>query len=303
MSTNRVTGLREELIPELGVPRVHQKSQRTVKLAGQPRAVHQIQISPGVSMQFFTKLSAAENLVVVFGTPTSDSQSREDAFIDEIKSLRSQEFALIVVDDPTLQLHKGLRKGWFLGGPSFDPIAIIAGVIPAAMSKCGAGRLIFAGREEGGYAALRASALFNDSYCLVDNPDVAINDSPPFKDVVKYFDTVWPDHDRIELIRSNRGRFSATELYRTTAPRNHLIYQQKLDDSNRINKHYRAFKNMYLVADAIGSDITAKKHFRLYDTEFILPSESPGPRFRTELASYVKAIHKPEKLATVWDKA
>lgn len=290
MPINQVTGLLEEHIPELGVPRVQQKNAKIIKLAGQPRAVHQLSVAPGVSMQFYSKLSAAKDLVVLFTSPAPDGQTREASFREEIKALRSHDFALIVVDDATPQLHADIQKGWHLGGPTFDPIQIIAGLIPAAMNKSGAQRLIFAGREEGGYAALRASALFDDSYCIVDNPDVAINDSPPFKDVVNYFSKVWPEIDRMKLIRANRGRFSLVDLYRSTAPRNHVIYQQQLDDSARLYKHYRVFKNMYLVADATGSDITGKKTFRLYDTDFMLPSNSAASRFRTQIIESVATI-------------
>ena len=122
MSINRVTGLREELIPELGVPRVQQKSPRAIKFGGQARAVHEIPVSPGVSMQLYSKLSSAEALVVVFASPSADNQSRQNSFTAEVKALRGQNFALVVVSDPTLQLHSGLRKGWHLGGPNFDPV-------------------------------------------------------------------------------------------------------------------------------------------------------------------------------------
>lgn len=291
MVVNSITGLKEEWHERLGVPVVMQRSITQVKFSGQARAVHHIPIGEGLVLKAYGKFVKSEALVIVLSSHFPNEKHLQPYELDAL-GLRNQKFSILVIEDPTLTAYPGIEKGWFLGGPDFDPIELVGKIVKKAIAKCGSHQIVFAGRGEGGFAALKLSALHPESSAYVDSPDIFVNDSNPHKYVEEYFNKVHPSMNRLEILRSNLSKYSISEMYRTFVPQNLMILDQDFSETRKMIKQYRTFKNMYLVKDAQGVDFTLRKQFRLYDPDFSRPKEINRIRFHNGLIESLSEFKK-----------
>ncbi len=203
---------------------------------------------------------------------------------ERIQSLRGDSPGLLAFADPTLLYKKGLLLTWYVGGPGWDPAQEMAEIVRQAMAVCGATHVLFVGGSGGGHAALRLSAMMENSTAFVQSPTTDIEKSIAGT-VDQYFRTVWPGRERRHVIESHATRFSIPALYSATHPRNNVYYLQNLNDPTFIREHYRPLKNVYLDGVAAsGTSADGSKDFVLYDSEL----ERHGPPTPNEFNYHLK---------------
>lgn len=78
--------------------------------------------------------------------------------------------AMLVIQDPSLDLDANMNLSWYLGTKSVDGHALVADLIEEVRLALGVKRVILTGSSGGGFAALHLSALLADSMAVVFNP-------------------------------------------------------------------------------------------------------------------------------------
>lgn len=73
----------------------------------------------------------------------------------------------LAISDPTMLLEGDFGVGWYAGHEGFDTQAAIRQIVTECMQILRVQQVIFMGGSAGGFAALRASADFEDSYAVV----------------------------------------------------------------------------------------------------------------------------------------
>lgn len=78
--------------------------------------------------------------------------------------------AMLVIQDPSLDLDANMNLSWYLGTKSVDGHTLIADLIEEVRLALGVKRVILTGSSGGGFAALHLSALLADSMAVAFNP-------------------------------------------------------------------------------------------------------------------------------------
>ncbi|MGE6780645.1 heparinase II/III domain-containing protein [Vreelandella titanicae] len=78
--------------------------------------------------------------------------------------------AMLVIQDPSLDLDASMNLSWYLGTKSVDGHALIANLVDEVRLALGVRRVIVTGSSGGGFAALHLSALLADSMAVAFNP-------------------------------------------------------------------------------------------------------------------------------------
>lgn len=252
VTINPRTGLREARNEFYGVPEVQQRGIGRLTFGGQPTAVHTVPLPGGLTLDFFAKLHASDELVVTFVGAANPDKNRYPLF-QRVATFRNAVPAVIAFADPTIKMdhNREMLLSWYLGGPGFDPLPLILRAIRRAQGKTAAKHVAFVGGSGGGFAALRASAMLPGSMAYVQDPQTAI--APYIPSVVDtYFSTVWPGWDKGQLIDAFPERFDMVQHYRYAAPKNFVYYVQNESDPSHVEKHYRPFKEAHGVKTESG---------------------------------------------------
>ncbi|WP_263119069.1 heparinase II/III family protein [Cellulomonas sp. RIT-PI-Y] len=82
---------------------------------------------------------------------------------------------LLAVGDPTLDLDRTLRLGWYLGTGDVDLPVLLAEQISRAAAAVGARQIVLVGASGGGFAAIHVAAHLEGSAVLVINPQTDLS--------------------------------------------------------------------------------------------------------------------------------
>ncbi|MBO0924929.1 heparinase II/III family protein [Cellulomonas sp. zg-ZUI199] len=141
---------------------------------------------------------------------------------------------LLAIGDPTLDLDRTLRLGWYLGTESLDlPITLAAWVRNVA-EGCGARDIVLAGGSGGGFAAIHVASLLEGSTVFAVNPQTDLNG---------YFPRlVRPALDAVFGTRSApRQRTAVLERMRANDASFRLFYVQNTGDRVHVERHRDPF--------------------------------------------------------------
>lgn len=264
-SINKSTGLKEGHHDFYDVPQVWQKGVNTIRVDGQVRAVHTVPLRNGLTLDFFVQSSRSSELFVALHGANRREKNIYPRF-ERVASLRKSAPALIAFADPSLRLDdkREMLLSWYLGGPDWDPLHDMSKVIRKVMGKSGAKRVIFVGGSGGGFAALRASAMFPGSMAFVQAPQTVLARYIPHV-VERYFEAAWPGWDMHQLLHAFPNRFDMVRHYQQKLPDNYVYYMVSSSDQTHVTEHYEPFKAVYGVREDSGSDQSGRKCFVRYD--------------------------------------
>ena len=150
------------------------------------------------------------------------------------KSLEAGPF--MAFGDPTLDLSRSLRLGWYLGTNALDLVPFMASIIESLRDALGVERILLVGSSGGGFAALQVGACIPGSQALVFNPQT-------------------------DLRRYYPGPFSeaANAVFGTDSSSRLAPYGQRLSAIERIAEHASNF-TVNLVGNA-GDKVHQTSHF------------------------------------------
>jgi len=239
---NPRSGLREKWHDHFKVPLVTQRSITSLKFNGQTTAVHRVPLENGLTLDFYARLCASDELVITFHGAYLKRKYEHPRF-ERVRSLRGAIPTHIAVADPTMLLDpsKKMLLSWYLGGPGWDPMDDILKVIARAKGRSGAKHVLFIGGSGGGHAALRLSAHLPGSLAYVQAPATDIHRCFPTAKK-NYFETVWPGWDPESLLDAFPERFNMPELYRRRSPENFVYYAQSTRDPHYLETHFEPFR-------------------------------------------------------------
>lgn len=208
---------------------------------------------------------ASRNIVVAAGTP-EDQLNIDSLFIPNksdtmivafhgalvrkdvelprfewLGTLRSRPENLLFIADTSLSLHPELTLGWYIGTEEDDLTVKLARYIRHIQELLGIKRVILMGSSGGGYAALAAATLLQDSCAIAFSPQTDVFDFTPghTKNLMKY---VFPKYQTPEELAERwPERFSLVERYRASESVNRFIYFQNLGDIDHVVKHKKPF--------------------------------------------------------------
>ena len=167
---NPKSGLKENWDDHFKIPSVTQRSITSLRFNGQTTAVHTVPLENGLSLDFYARLGASDELVVTFHGAYRKDKYQYPRF-ERVQSLEGSFPAHIAFADPTLRLDRSQKMllSWYLGGPGWDPMDDILKVIARAKGRSGAKHVVFIGgfrrrphrdatvRARAGFARLRPS--------------------------------------------------------------------------------------------------------------------------------------------------
>lgn len=267
MPVNPRTGLLETFHEYYRVPHVQQKNINALRLNGQPSAVHTAPLGNGMTIDFFSQFSSSDELIVAFHGANSERSQFYPRF-ERVHSLKTKAPSFLAFADPSMQIgiDSGLQLAWYLGGPEFDPMHAVAKVIRRAIGRTGAKHVAFIGGSGGGFAALRASAMWPGSLAFIQDPQTNIAVYIPSV-VQKYFETLWPGWSRPSLLKAFPDRFDMVRHYQSLQPQNFVYYAQNSTDTTHVEKHYTPFLEVHGMKEDRGISAAKNRYFALYDGE------------------------------------
>lgn len=285
---NPKTGLKETDHDFYGVPLVHQRGISTLKLTGQPTAVHKVPLGNGVTLDFYSTLRKSSELFVVFPGANTSKNHFYPRF-ERVYSMQPRVKSFMAFADPTIQfgLEQNMWLSWFLGGPGFDPMPVMFRAIQKALGRTGASHVAFIGGSGGGYAALRASAAWPGSLAFIQDPQTVIANYVPSV-VDKYFDTMWSGWDSQKLMEAFPERFNMVEHYRTLQPRNFVYYAQSSSDKQHVAKHFAPFAEAHGMEPVAGTNRVGNRRLALYEGEVPGHAKITGDEYGAHLAAAIQ---------------
>lgn len=259
---NPRTGLVESMHNYYRVPLVQQRGLGRLRFDGQQTAVHTAPYRKGMTLDFYSRLQRSEEIIVTFHG-AGDLTKLTYPLFTRVQSLKSKAPAMMSFADPTMLLDpdRKIMLSWYLGGPGWDPLPTILGVIRKAIRKCGAKHIAFLGGSGGGFAALRASSMVPGSMAFVQDPQVTIAKYST-RVVQTYFDTAWPGWSHRSLMNAFPERFDMASHYRTAQPQNFVYYAQNATDHSHVLKHYEPFKE---ACGITGDDAVIRRRGRVFN--------------------------------------
>ncbi len=141
---------------------------------------------------------------------------------------------VLAIGDPTLDLDRGLRLGWYLGTKPLDLPVVIAEWVRAVAEGCGARDIVVAGGSGGGFAAMHVASMLEGSTVFAVNPQT---------DLDGYFPRlVRPALDAVFGTGSApRERTSVLDRVRATGASFRLFYVQNSGDRVHVERHRDPF--------------------------------------------------------------
>nr|WP_162989263.1 hypothetical protein [Glutamicibacter nicotianae] len=170
--------------------------------------------------------------------------------------------------DPSMRIgvQEDMLLSWYLGGPDFDPMDPIFKVIRRALGRTGSKHVAFIGGSGGGFAALRASAMWSGSLAYIQDPQTVLANYIP-RVVAKYFNVMWPGWSGPSLLNAFPERFDMVRHYRNRMPQNFVYYAQNSSDTTHVDGHYRPFAEAHGMGAKRGLNPTGNRYFALFDGE------------------------------------
>jgi len=280
---NPKSGLREEWDAHFQVPSVTQRSITALRFTGQTTAVHSVPLGRGLTLDFYARLGASDELVLTF-----HGAYRKDNYLyprfERVRSLENLFPAHIAFADPTLRMDrtKKMLLSWYLGGPGWDPMDDILKVIARAKGRTGAKHVLLIGGSGGGLAALRMSAHIPGSLAYVQAPATDIHNCFPSAKK-NYFETVWPGWDMDRLLDAFPERFDMPTFYRRRTPENFVYYAQSTRDPHYLSTHYEPFRAALGATPTRAEEPRGRRWFALYDGEKEGHGAMTPPEFQEHL--------------------
>lgn len=264
-SINPLTGLSETIHPHYAVPHVRQRNINALRLNGQHTAVHTVPLGDGLTLDFYAKLASSDELLVAFHGANTERSQFYPRF-ERVNSIKQKTPSFISVADPTIQtgIEDGLQLTWYLGTPEYDPLLMIAKVIRRAIGRTGSKHIAFVGGSGGGFAALRASAMWPGSLAFIQDPQTNIATYIP-RVVDRYFQTFWPTWNQNSLLEAFPERFNMVQHYRNFQPRNFVYYAQNVSDTSHYQKHYLPFVAAHGMTVDRGVNPSGDRVFALFE--------------------------------------
>lgn len=248
-----------------GVPVYTHDGITTMQLTAGP-SVNEVEFIADTHLHFYSELSPSSTLFVAFHGAMREGKDCYPRF-ERVSSLKRRSSTFISFADPTWHLNTEMQLSWFLGGPAWDALDPIEGVIRRALLFTGASRVVFVGGSGGGFAALRASLRFPGSLAYVQSPQTVITRYVPSV-VEMYFASVW-GKDKHEVASSLPHRFDLVALYAANPGINHVYYLQNLNDPVHIRDHYKPFKRMSGINEVHGTGRDGTRRLYLSDSDLL----------------------------------
>jgi hypothetical protein len=137
-------------------------------------------------IDFYARIKPGKPIVFFFHGAIADRSKGLLPYFSGLEILNGVDATLIAFSDPTLHASVQMEMAWFGGAHDFP---LQSSILPAIINKivelCGAQRLIFMGPSAGGFAAMHYSVDWNNSLCIVINPQTDIMKYNP-QHVAKY---------------------------------------------------------------------------------------------------------------------
>lgn len=76
----------------------------------------------------------------------------------------------VAISDPTLDLHQGLRLGWYLGSDGIDLPPVLGSVVARLRDALGVERVVLQGNSGGGFAAIASATYVDDTTVVAFDP-------------------------------------------------------------------------------------------------------------------------------------
>lgn len=257
---NERSGLLEGVHPYYKVPVVFQRGISSLRFNGQKTAVHTVPLSNGLTLDFFSRLEAHDELLVVFHGAVSENRLFYPRF-ERQQSMRRTKQGVIHFADPTLQLSEdqSMRLSWYLGGPSWDPTYDIARVIRRAMGKTGSKYVAFIGGSGGGFMAMRMATLFPQSLAYVQDPQANVG-AYSTRIVRRYFETAWPNWVMGRVLDAFPERFNMALHYPRLQPDCYLYYWQNSTDVEHVPLQFQPFTKAIM-----GKELNSSMEFEQFN--------------------------------------
>ncbi|WP_417368040.1 hypothetical protein [Glutamicibacter arilaitensis] len=267
MNINPKSGLKETHHDFYNMPLVHQKGINALKFNGQAQAVHTTPLGNGLTLDFYARLNASDELIVTFPGAATRERNIYPLF-SRVSTFRKSKHAFMAFADPTILMDKNreMRLSWFLGGPDFDPAHAIIKAIRKAQGKTGAKHIVFVGGSGGGLPALRLASMIPGSLAYLHEGTTNIGQSIPVS-VAKYFNVAWPGWDQEKLLHALPERFDMVRHYRSAQPNNFVYFAQSEDDTRFRGTQYNPFREALGVKSESGQTGDGRRKFVLYKGE------------------------------------
>ncbi len=137
-----------------------------------PGGIATIKYNGGVLDLLVRRHPEAETTIVMFHAAVKRAASRPIfSGLGVTKDLNAN---IVLVSDPTLDLHERLTLAWFAGNRRQRLQADLPGMLQQIFEKLGTAHKIFYGGSGGGYASLYYSSLFPRSLAIASNPQTSI---------------------------------------------------------------------------------------------------------------------------------
>lgn len=224
------------------VPIVHHASLDSLQLRKHEVAVHEVTLSPELSIDFYAKLKPSEVLYVSLHGAVPLAAPRYPHF-RRVESMKDRVDSVLCIADPTLHLHHddAFRLGWYAGGETWDPAPALADVVQQAMQSIGARRVMFLGGSGGGFASLQLATLFPGSMAFVQDPQTDVGAYyAGHRD--RLFASTWPSWEQTDALSQHPSRFNMLHHYSTATPENFIYYRQSTSDDWHVRNHAKPFE-------------------------------------------------------------
>lgn len=260
-------------------------------------SVNEIELTESVRLHFFAQLEPSDTLYVAFHGAMRVDQDTYPRF-ERVASLQKRSSTFLSFADPTWYLNPQMTLSWFLGGPDWDALDPIEGVVRRALDVTGATSVVFVGGSGGGFAALRIGVRFPGSLAYVQSPQTVITRYLP-STVDLYFKSVWGE-PKSQVVKRTPHKFDLTGLYRTNPGINFVYYLQNLNDPAHVRDHYRPFKRIHGISEAQGTSTDTTKRFYLSDSDLLrhgppTPSEFEQ-NFNRAIKFHQAATRRPKRV-------
>ena len=283
---NPKSGLQEEWDDHFRVPSVAQRSITSLRFNGQSTAVHSVPLENGLSLDFYARLGASDELVITFHgayrkvpegqvpLPAVRAGAVARGRVPGTHRVRGPDSA--PGPDPQDAAQLVPERSW-LGLDGRHP----EGHRPCEGPLRRQARPVHR-RVRGGHTAIRLSAHVPGFLTYVQA--LATDIHRCFPNAKKnYFSTVWPGWDSGKLLDAFPERFNMPARYRRRALDNFVYYAQSTRDPRYLETHFEPFRAALGATPTGAEEPRGKRWLALYDGEKEGHGAMTPPEFRDHL--------------------
>lgn len=159
---------------------------------------------------------------------------------ERVTSMNEAGRSFCSIADPTIQLDRSLKLGWYGGNDAIDPIDWVTSLVTRLVEITKTSQLIFVGSSGGGFAALQASRRFTDSLAFVMDPQTIITEYHEAQ-VNRFLEAGFDGMSATSALAAYPDRLSAVASYEQSETRNFIYYTQHLWDKFHVEHHLGPF--------------------------------------------------------------